>query len=119
MSMVEYVKKAMKREKKSKGAAPVSASVRIRASREIRARQMVEGDAFEGWINSLQYDYERPEGADFVIVNVPKDQLAQRLRDEEWTTMRRNDIHQMSKGEHSVVLEEAGDGKTKIIDYKD
>ncbi|QRE00247.1 hypothetical protein [Burkholderia phage BCSR5] len=73
-------------------------------------------DTFEGFINSLQFDYDRPDGANFVIVDAPVSQVHQKLIDFGWGMAKRNDKHIMAKGQHSVELQKADGGRTKIID---
>lgn len=73
----------------------------------------VEADAFEGWINTLQYEYTRDEG-ETATVDASRDEVARKLKDNDWS----ENGDEFSKGEHVVTLEAVGDDKTKITSIK-
>jgi hypothetical protein len=81
---------------------------------ESDATTEVEADAFEGWINTLKYTYDRPEGADYVVVDATYDEVTHKLQSEDWHQNGKN----FSKGQHEVEVEKAGDDKTKITSIK-
>jgi len=93
--------------------------MKLNAAARLLATKEVNADAFEGWINSLQYEYKRPSsGTDYVIVDASLSEVSDKLYDEGWGKARRSDIVQFSKGEHSVKLDPEGTGRTRITDIK-
>jgi hypothetical protein len=94
-------------QKEKNAHASVTATLRLLATSEVSA------DAFEGWVNSLQYDYERPEGADYIILNAPLSEVEDKLRADGWVI---EDLY-ATKGEHAVTLK-GMNGKTRVRDVK-
>lgn len=86
---------------------------KLNAANRLRAWHEVYSDAFEGWINSLQFEYDRPEGADYVVVNASYDEVASKLRSDGWTD---DGDGEYSKGDHACAIARAGTGRTRITD---
>ena len=89
----------------------------IEAASRLKAT-MLEADAFEGWINTLQLTYDRPDGKNYAVVDAPLATVQKLLYGNDWGKQRRNDKVVFSKGNHTIELEAQGDKKTKITDSK-
>ena len=85
---------------------------KLNAARRLFALYEVHSDAFEGWINSLQFEYKRPEGANYVIVDAPIREVADKLRSDGWT---HDGEGEYSKGEHACAIAKEG-SRTRITD---
>lgn len=74
----------------------------------------VNCDAFEGWINTLGYHYQRTEGREEAVVEAPLRQLVTDLKDNGWTKVKEPPTHPYTfrKGKHTVALEPEGDRTT-------
>ena len=86
---------------------------KLNAARRLFAMHEVHADPFEGWINSLQYEYKRPAGANYVIVNAPLQECSDKLRSDGW---KHDGDGEYSKGEHACSLAKEGAGRTRITD---
>jgi hypothetical protein len=86
---------------------------KLNAARRLLAMHEVHSDAFEGWINSLQFEYDRPEGADYVVVDSTYDEVESKLRADGWTEGKDGEF---TKGEHGCAIAKAGSGMTRITD---
>lgn len=97
----------------AKASVKLNASARIRRIRAMQEDEgtLVQGDAFEGWINSLQYRYQRPEGEDYVILDADPGEVLNKLKGDGWIGTEKGHF---TKGEHEVQVHNAGQGKTKI-----
>jgi hypothetical protein len=87
--------------------------IKLNAANRLRAWTEVHSDAFEGWINSLQFEYDRPDGADYVIVDASYGEVKSKLRSDGWTD---NGDGEFSKGDHACALAREGADKTRVID---
>jgi len=92
----------------------MTGSTKVEAALRLVAVSKMEADAFEGWVNTLQYAYERPDNEDFVIVDAPLKDVEAKLYANDWAKARSAEVNHFSKGEHEVELEDIGN-KTKII----
>ena len=75
----------------------------------------IHADAFEGWINTLGYSYDRPSGADYVILDSRIDNIVGKLKDQDWEFVGDTDEEPLhfEKGTHAITLESEGSG-TKL-----
>jgi len=80
------------------------------AQRLLSMHHEVHADPFEGWINTLQYTYDRPTGQDYAIVDAPVTEVFNKLRGNEWV----GSPDSISKGDHTVSLKPEGRDKTRI-----
>jgi hypothetical protein len=86
---------------------------KLNAAHRLRALTEVYSDAFEGWINSLQFEYDRPEGANYVVVNASYAEVQDKLRSDGWTD---DGDGEFSKGDHECAIAKAGAARTRITD---
>lgn len=109
-ALTNYIYQKMRDSSKSKK----HASVELNAASRVLATEVL-ADAFEDWVNTLDYKYERPEGADYVIVDAPMEEVVEKLYANDWARARRSDIAQFMKGKQSVILKAEGK-RTRITD---
>jgi hypothetical protein len=89
----------------------IHAAQRLFSVQEVRSmHHEVHADPFEGWINTLQYTYDRPEGQAYAIVDAPMRDVFNKLRGNEWA----GSPDSISKGDHTVSLKPEGQDKTRI-----
>ena len=86
---------------------------KLNAANRLRALTEVHSDAFEGWINSLQFQYKRPEGANYVVVDASYAEVQDKLGSDGWTD---DGDGEFSKGEHACAIAKVGAGRTRITD---
>jgi len=87
------------------------------AIKRLCATSEIDADSFEGWINTLQYEYTRPEGADYVIVNAPEAEIRDKLYSQEWNGVK-DRSGDMSKGEHQVNVKSEDENSTRITSVR-
>jgi len=92
----------------------LNAAQRLFSTREVDSMHEVHADPFEGWINTLQYEYDRPEGQNYAIVQAPNREVFNKLRGNDWTGSPKS----ISKGEHSVSLTPEGSDRTRVTSLK-
>ena len=86
--------------------------IKLNAAFRLKALHEVYADPFEGWINSLQFTYDRPEGANYVTVDASPTEVVTKLRNDGWTSKGKGVY---TKGEHSCVVSN-DNGKARITD---
>jgi hypothetical protein len=87
---------------------------KLNAASRLTAMHEVHADPFEGWINSLQFTYDRPEGKNYVTVDATPTEVVTKLRSDGWTSKGKG---LYTKGEHSCLISRDGN-KARITDRK-
>jgi hypothetical protein len=86
---------------------------KLNAARRLFALTEVYSDAFEGWINSLQFEYKRPSGVNYVIVDAAYPEVEDKLRSDGWSE---GEDGEFSKGDHACSIAKVGAGRTRVTD---
>ena len=86
--------------------------LKLNAASRLLSMYEVHADPFEGWINSLQFTYDRPEGANYVTVDATVSEVSSKLKSDGWTHAGSGEF---SKGEHACHIAKEGT-KTRITD---
>lgn len=94
------------------------ASCELNAASRILSMHDVKADAFEGWVNSLGFKYDRPNpDQECVTFNIGLQEVFNKLKSNEWKKIKDTPLT-LVKGDHSIRIEPFDNDKTRLIGIK-